>query len=234
LIDVNVQVHPGEIVGVAGVAGSGQRELCEVALGLRPVVAGEVRVGAPVAVRVDGGGRAAVRAAIRAGVVGVPEDPVAEAVVADLSVLAHMVLDGRPAPRRGGDIDWKAVARRTDAADSAIGLHLVDRRRRLAELSGGNIQRVMLTRAFGQDSALVVAAYPSRGLDIANTRRTQELLLGRAAAGAGVLVVSEDLDELLSLCDRLIVMYCGRVTGTVAAAGADRRSVGRLMLGAAS
>ena len=229
LIDITLRVFPGEIVGVAGVAGSGQRELCEVALGLRPVTGGTVLAGgAPL------GGRNSVRTAIDAGVVGVPEDPVTDTVVGNLTVLQHMVLDGRPAPRNGVNIDWKAVGERTTAANERVGLRIADQKRRVAELSGGNIQRVMLTRAFGQESTLVVAAYPSRGLDIANTRRTQELLRERAEAGAGVLVVSEDLDELLALCDRLVVMYSGRCTGTVSAATADRQSVGRLMLGASA
>jgi len=80
----------------------------------------------------------------------------------------------------------------------------------------------------------VVAAYPSRGLDIANTRRTQEVLLEHRERGAGVLVVSEDLDELLSLADRIAVMHDGHVVGVVDAAGADRMSIGRLMLGGAA
>jgi simple sugar transport system ATP-binding protein len=105
--------------------------------------------------------------------------------------------------------------------------------RTVAELSGGNIQRVILTRALGEDAALIVAAYPSRGLDVANTRRTQELLLERAAAGAGVLVVSEDLDELISLSDRIAVMHDGHLAGVVEAAGADRMAIGALMLGGA-
>jgi ABC-type uncharacterized transport system ATPase subunit len=228
LKEVTVRVYPGEVVGVAGVAGSGQRELCEVALGLRSVTAGQVHSGAA------GSRGTGVRGAIDAGVVGVPEDPVADSVVPGLSVLAHMVLDGRRPPRRGLNIDWKTVSEQTTAADERVGLRLAPQHRLVDELSGGNIQRVMLTRALGQDSTVVVAAYPSRGLDIANTRRTQELLISRRDAGAGVLVVSEDLDELMSISDRIVVMYDGRVTGTVEAATADRQSLGRLMLGGAA
>ena len=211
---VDLTVRPGEILGVAGVAGSGQRELCEVALGLRPTTAGSVRAAG--------------------GAVAIPEDPVADSVVPGLSVLEHMVLDGRPAPRRGLGIDWKAVATRTDEMDNRVGLRIAPRHRMLGALSGGNIQRVLLTRELGQETALVVAAYPSRGLDIANTRRTQEVLLGHRDRGAGVLVVSEDLDELLSLADRIAVMHDGHVVGVVDAAGADRMSIGRLMLGGAA
>ncbi len=223
---VDLDVHPGEIVGVAGVAGSGQKELCEVALGLRATVAGSVRVGENTG--------PAVREAIAAGAVAVPEDPVADSVVAGLTVLEHMVLDGHPPPRRGLGIDWRAVATRTDDRDRRVGLRIAPQHRLLGDLSGGNIQRVVLTRELGQDAALVVAAYPSRGLDIANTRRTQEMLLEHRSRGAGVLVVSEDLDELLSLSDRIAVMHDGRVVGIVDANGADRMSLGRLMLGGAA
>lgn len=225
---VDLEVYPGELVGIAGVAGSGQRELCEVALGLRPVSAGAVRVGGPTTTPLT------ARSAIERGVVAVPEDPVADSVVPRLTVLQHMVLDGRPAPRRGLSIDWRAVAARTRAVDERVGLRIAPQHRLLADLSGGNIQRVLLTRELGQEAALVVAAYPSRGLDIANTRRTQEVLLGHRERGAGVLVVSEDLDELIALADRIAVMHDGHVVGVVEARGADRMSIGRLMLGGAA
>lgn len=209
---VDLDVYPGELVGVAGVAGSGQKELCEVALGLRPVTSGSVDVG-------DG------------AAVAVPEDPVADSVVPGLTVLEHMVLDGRAVPRRGLGVDWPAVGARTAVLDERVGLHMAPTRRTLSSLSGGNIQRVLLTRELGQDAALVVAAYPSRGLDVANTRRTQELLLEHRARGAGVLMVSEDLDELIAVADRIAVMHDGHVVGVVDTADADRMSLGRLMLG---
>jgi simple sugar transport system ATP-binding protein len=103
--------------------------------------------------------------------------------------------------------------------------------RRVESLSGGNVQRVMLTRALTADAvSLLVAAYPSRGLDIASVRETQQLLLERRADGAAVLMVSEDLDELLLVADRIVVLHDGRVAGIVDAAGADRQQIGKLML----
>lgn len=227
LHDISLTVRPGELVGIAGVAGSGQRELCEVALGLRAITGGSVTIGGTAL-----GGRT-VTAALRAGAVGVPEDPVDDSVVHGLTVLEHMVLDGRQIPRKRLGIDWAAVRRRTTDADARAGLRIAGLHRKVAELSGGNIQRVILTRTLADDSTLVVAAYPSRGLDIANTRRTQELLLQRKDAGAGVLVVSEDLDELMSISDRIAVMHAGHLAGVVDAADADRFLLGRLMLGGA-
>jgi len=223
---ISFEVRPGELVGVAGVAGSGQRELCEVALGLRSTTAGRVRVA--------GGDVRKPGDAIRAGAVSVPEDPVADAVVSRLSVLEHMALDGRRLPRRGVGIDWGKVRGRTDAANESMRLRIAPKHRRVSELSGGNIQRVVLTRELSIESSLVVAAYPSRGLDVANVRRTQEILLERRRAGVALLVVSEDLDELMAISDRIVVMHDGHISGIVDYADFDRQHIGRLMLGGAA
>ena len=121
-----------------------------------------------------------------------------------------------------GDYDDEPVAERLSMA-------ALDRR--VSSLSGGNVQRVMLTRAFTADHVTVlVAAYPSRGLDVASVRETQQLLLERRAAGVGVLMVSEDLDELLMVADRIVVLHDGEVAGIVTSDGADRQLIGRLML----
>jgi len=224
---VSLQVRPGEVLGVAGVAGSGQKELCEVALGLRAPTQGAVHVAGA------DGDRPGPAAVLRAGTVAVPEDPVADAVVGRMTVLEHMALDGSPLPRRGVGIDWATVRRRAGELDERVGLQMAPVHRRLAELSGGNLQRVLLTRELGRPAALVVASYPSRGLDIANTRRTQEALLEQRAAGAGVLLVSEDLDELLALADRVLVLREGQVAGVADAGSTDRMAIGRLMVGGA-
>ena len=222
LKDITLFVYPGELVGVAGVAGSGQRELCEVAVGLRGPTSGSVQVtGVSVSSPKDAAG---------AGAVCVPEDPVADSVVSRLTVLAHMPLDGREIPPRGLGVAWAAIKSRTTDADARLGLRMAPQHRKLAELSGGNIQRVILTRELAVDSTLVVAAYPTRGLDAANVRRTQEVLLEARARGAGVLMVSEDLDELMSMADRIVVMHDGHISGEVPAAAFDRRRLGQLMV----
>jgi len=225
LADVNLTVAAGELVGVAGVAGNGQRELYEVALGLLTPTSGEVRIAGEAV-----GGSAAARLAIAAGATGVPEDPITDAVVPGLSVSEHVALTDLSSFRRGIGIDWKGVRRALAGLDEQTGLEVADARRVVATLSGGNIQRVMLVRALGGPAKLIVAAYPCRGLDVASTRRTQELLLEQRASGCGVLLISEDLDELLELSDRLAVLHAGRLAGIVDPAGADRYDIGRLML----
>ena len=223
LSGIELHVNRGELVGVAGVAGSGQRELCEVALGLRPPRTGTVLVGGR---RISGPADA-----LSAGAVSVPEDPVADSVVNRLTVLEHMVLDGRRPPGKRLGLDWGAVRTRTTQADEKLGLRIAPAARRVSELSGGNIQRVILTRELSVEASLVVAAYPSRGLDIANARRTQEILLECRDAGAGVLMISEDLDELMSMADRIVVMHDGHVSGELTSEDFDRLEIGRLMIG---
>ncbi len=225
LANVDLDVRAGELMGVAGVAGSGQRELAEVALGLRPPTGGTVVIGDTELARPT------PSAGMEAGAVGVPEDPRAEAVVEGMTVLEHMVLGGIPPGRRGLGIDWPKVRRDLAAHTAAERLEMAGADRVVSQLSGGNIQRVMLARALGRPSNLVVASYPSRGLDVAMTRATQRLLLEARDGGAGVLMISEDLDELLEMSDRIAVMHDGHVVGVVTTAGADRAEIGRMMTG---
>ena len=227
LEDISLTVHAGELVGVAGVAGNGQRQLFEVALGLEAPTTGSVSIaGSPLA-----GGPAA---AIGAGAVGVSEDPVADEVVPGLSIRDHVALGDLSAYRKGIGIDWARVSSVLAERDERTALQLAAHHRVVATLSGGNIQRVMLVRALGEQVSLVVAAYPVRGLDIAATRRTHELLLEQRAGGAAVLLISEDLDELLALSDRIAVLHAGRLAGVVKPAETDRYEIGRLMLEGAS
>jgi simple sugar transport system ATP-binding protein len=221
---IDLTVRAGELVGVAGVAGNGQRELFEVALGLLSPSAGTVAVGGQL-LRSN-----AARAALRSGAVGIPEDPVSDAVVPGLSVAEHIALADLSAFRKGVGVDWRQVRNRLEGLDKSTNLRVAAGGRVVTTLSGGNIQRLMLVRALGAPVNLIVAAYPCRGLDIASTRRTQELLLQQRADGAGVLLISEDLDELMELSDRLLVLHGGRMAGVVDPRDVDRYAIGRLML----
>ena len=226
LHDVTFLVQPGELVGVAGVSGNGQRELLDAVLGVLPLTSGSIHIAGK-----DIGRTGRPRNALRAGAVIVPEDPVNDAVVGGLAILEHLALNGRPLPTSGPRIDWRSVRDHVGGNDISERLHLAPLDRQVTTLSGGNIQRVILTRTFlVDDPKLVVVAYPSRGLDIASVRATQQLLLERREAGAGVLMVSEDLDELLALADRILVLHDGHLAGIVEPATTDRQAIGRLML----
>jgi general nucleoside transport system ATP-binding protein len=225
---VTLTVARGEVVGVAGISGSGQLELAEAALGLRSVRAGTLEV---LGTTLRSRGAAT---ALDAGAVGISEDPIATDVVEDLTVTQHMALSRIHVPKHGLGYDWKALDRHVRTRHEAEVLKLAEGSRRVSTLSGGNIQRVMLVRALAGDPGLIVAAYPTRGLDLANVLATQELLLAHAAAGAGVLLISEDLDELFVLSDRIIVLHQRRLVASLDPAATSRHDVGRLMLGRAA
>jgi simple sugar transport system ATP-binding protein len=217
-------VHAGEVLGVAGVAGNGQRELADVAVGARAPEHGEVRVGER---RPRAGDPAAFRAA---GVVGVAGDPLREFVVPGLSVAEHAALWMSAAGASGrGRFDSRKAAVALAQLSCRTGMQLAPASRRLSLLSGGNIQRVLLALAFGSEASVIVLSYPTRGLDVRTTEITRSLILNARDSGAGVLLVSEDLDELLALSDRVAVVAGGLCTGVLDRDTADRRRIGELM-----
>lgn len=227
LRDVDLRVDRGEWIGVAGVAGSGQRELYEAVLGLRPTKGGQIHVGGRLVHSND------PKSALAAGAVGVPEDPIADGVVPGLSVLQTLSL-GRKPDRQGLRIDWNATRRWAHSLPALDALAVADLDRPVSTLSGGNIQRVFLARALSSDARLLVLAYPSRGLDIATVRTGLAMVRERCLDGAGVLMISEDLDELLAVCDRIVVLHDGHALPAVNTAETDRRRLGQMMLGAAA
>ena len=223
LTDVSIEVRAGEIVGVAGVSGNGQTELVEILSGMRQPSGGSVLVG-----ETDLTGADPARM-MRAGVGRIPEDRHAS-LVGDLSVAYNLVLERLDDFRSGGRIDERGV--RDHAAEL---IQRFDIRARpddpVATLSGGNIQKVLLARVLSRDPRLLVVSQPTRGLDVGATEYVRAQLLARRAAGAAILLVSEDLDELLALSDRLAVMYEGRIVGEMAAADSDIERLGMLMAG---
>ncbi len=228
LKDITLQVRAGEILGIAGVSGNGQRELAEVITGLRPTTAGTIRIGGA---RLAAGGP---RAAIDLGVAYVPEDRMGTAIAPDLSIAENLMLKSYRGKARG----WGPVlSRRKAIANAQEMMARFDVRAPgpttlVRQLSGGNIQKVVLARELSCQPRLVVAASPTRGLDVGATQYVRRVLAGTAAAGVGVVMVSEDLDEIFELSDRIAVFYAGRVVGTLKATEADRHRVGLMMAGA--
>jgi general nucleoside transport system ATP-binding protein len=223
LSDVSVEVRAGEIVGVAGVSGNGQTELAEVLAGMRQPTGGSVAVAG---VELAGADPARV---MRAGVGRIPEDRHAS-LVEGLSVAYNLVLERLDDFRRGGRIDERRVRQHA--------IELIERfdiRARpddpVGTLSGGNLQKVLLARVLSRDPRVLVVSQPTRGLDVGATEYVRSQLLARRDQGAAVLLVSEDLDELLALSDRLVVMYEGRIVGEMDVAAADVERLGMLMAG---
>jgi ABC-type uncharacterized transport system ATPase subunit len=225
LHELDLTVARGEIVGVAGVAGNGQRELVDLLTGAaRPEEGTLLMGGTPL----DAAGPRDFR---QAGIVSVSADPIREFVVPGLSVAEHGALWTAAGGRQRLRFDVRRAADRLREAAARIGLPIAPPERRLEVLSGGNIQRVVLTLAFDEPAALLVVSYPTRGLDVRTTERTRALLLEARASGDAVILVSEDLDELLALSDRILVLHHGRVAGVVDAESANRQSLGQLMTG---
>lgn len=229
LKQVSLGVAPGEIVGIAGVSGSGQKELGDALLGLRRPRAGRIVF--------DGQDATHWSTArwLAAGVACVPEDPLASGAVGSLSVLENLALGNRAVAARPAwlPLDWAAVRQGVEQLAARFRLKLPRFDVPIETLSGGNVQRVVFARELARAPRLLIAYYPSRGLDIAGVHVVHEVLRACRDSGAAILLISEDLDELVQLSDRLAVMYHGAIVGVMRAADADLLHVGLLMTGGA-
>lgn len=223
LDDVTFNINEGELVGVAAVAGNGQSELVSVLSGMTQPSSGEVRLRGK---RVSGLPPARLAAL---GIGRIPEDRF-EAVIGDLTVRENLTLEHLGAFTRAGHLNSRAIA---EEADRLIAEYQVKAKPtdRVRTLSGGNVQKIILARTLSREPDFVVAAQPTRGLDVGATAYVHERLLEQRARGAAVLLVSEDLDEVLRLADRVLVMYGGRIVGDLRADEADVERIGLLMAG---
>jgi simple sugar transport system ATP-binding protein len=228
LNDVSFRVASGEIVGVAGVEGNGQRALGDLLSSLVPVAGGEVLVdGAHVTSR-----RAGAMAA--AGVAVIPEDRHDSGVVLDMTVAENLVMV------RPGDVADHGVISRDRLADRAhqliekFGIQCAGPDAPLWTLSGGNQQRVVLARELSHSPRVLVAAQPTRGLDVGAIEYMTHQLTETAANGVGVLLISSELEEILDLSHRIIVMSRGSIVGEMARDAIDLDRLGLLMGGAAA
>lgn len=237
LVDVSFTVNQHEILGVAGVAGNGQRELAEVITGLRPVSGGQILLGT------ENITNRPPRRAIDLGLSHVPEDRMHTGLIANMSVSENLILKDyrRPPLSRLGFLIQKAMQRFSDRLIQEFEIATPSRETAIKGLSGGNLQKAILAReitAGGGPSLLsgelvMVAVHPTRGLDIGATEWVQRKLLEQRQQGAAILLISEDLDELLAVSDRIAVMYEGRIMGIVVAEEADVEEIGLMMAGTA-
>ncbi len=230
LRDVELDVRAGEIVGVAGIAGNGQRELGDLVLGAIPCVGGTKRLFGVDATRWS------VERVRDAGVAFIPENPLAFALAPRLSLEENMALGDldRYTLRGGLGLDWGRVRTDLVRALEHIGVRNAPLRRPVVTLSGGNVQRFIFARELAREPRLLVALYPTKGLDVRTAAAAQEQLLSAREGGAGVLLISQDLSELLALSDRLVVLREGRVVGALAPERTTAYDVGRLMTGVAA
>jgi general nucleoside transport system ATP-binding protein len=224
---VSLTICSGEIVGVAGVAGNGQRELAETIVGMRPATAGTVRVRGQVLRNGD------PRDAIESGVAYVPEDRLGTGVAPGLSVASNVVLKSyRGAPVSSGPmLRFRRIRELAEGLIDRYDVRTSGPHVPAWQLSGGNLQKVVLGREFSGEPAVLVAASPTRGLDVSGIETVHSYLRDAAARGVGVLLISEDLDEILALADRIAVMYEGAIVGERDARLATVEDLGLVMAG---
>jgi general nucleoside transport system ATP-binding protein len=227
LAGVDLAVLEGEILGLAGVAGNGQRALAEVVVGLRDVRAGRVLLAG------EDVSAWPVRRRIEAGIGYCPEDRLRFGVAAALSVQDNLIAKSYDQAPVGGRflLDRRGARRYAEELASRFDIRGADLDAPVSALSGGNLQKVVLAREISANPRLLVAAQPTRGLDLGAADATRRLLIEQRDAGRGILLISEDLDELIRLSDRIAVIYEGRITGTFPAHRADEEEIGLLMAG---
>ncbi|MGE5140834.1 MAG: ABC transporter ATP-binding protein, partial [Rudaea sp.] len=224
---ISLQVRSGEILGVAGVAGNGQSELAQVITGLRKISAGHIRVHGE-----ELGNRTALKA-LETGVAHIPEDRAGVGSAPSLSVAENLIMKSyRRAPIADGFRINQKKARQTAEnlkREYQIATPSIDTQARL--LSGGNLQRLILAREITTKPRLMVAVHPTRGLDVGATEAVHRLLLQQREARAAILLISEDLDEILALADRIAVIYEGEIVGTETGVKPDIEKIGLMMAG---
>jgi len=224
--NVSFTVKKGEIFGITGVSGNGQRELAEVVAGLRRRSSGTVAIAGRTVRSGD------PEDAIRAGLSYVPEDRLGTGLVPDLSISDNLVLKNAWAPpySRFGIVDQRAVKALAVRLISQFGI-AGQPQSLVGQLSGGNAQKVLLARELTSEPKVLMAGTPTRGLDVSATDVVRRLLIEAAKSEIGVLLISEDLDEVLELCDRIGVMYKGKIVGIVDRRLATPDSLGLMMTG---
>ena len=228
--ELSLKVRSGEIVGVAGISGNGQKELVEVLLGQRRFLSGKISVnGAPY--------RATRTEMLEQKVFSLPEEPLHNACIAGMSIAENMALRNfdSPAMRRPGWlINRTAIRKRAQKLISAFNVSPALPERPIGTLSGGNVQRAVLARELAESASVLIAANPVFGLDFSAVSDIQARILAAREQGAAILLISEDLDELLELADTVLVMANGCIVHVTAASSSDRTTLGRYMAGHAS
>jgi simple sugar transport system ATP-binding protein len=226
---VSFRVRAGEIVGIAGVQGNGQTELVRALTGMRAPLSGSIRVGGE---EVAG---ASPRHMHKLGVAHVPEDRLRHGLVTSFTVAENMVLDSyhsRPYSR-GMVMDWGKTREEARRLVEQFDVRTPSIEVKAANLSGGNQQKVIVAREFGRpDVKLAIASQPTRGLDVGSIEYIHSQIVGQRDRGAAILIVSTELDEVMALSDRLLVMYRGKVVAELDPKQVSPADVGLYMAGA--
>jgi simple sugar transport system ATP-binding protein len=224
---ITLSLHSHEILGVAGVAGNGQKELFEVLAGVRRAEAGEVTyAGANIANLSPGQVR-------QLGLAYIPADRLSQGLVPEFTVAENLILGQQRAPtfRRGPFLDRERMARAAKSLIASFGIVTPSPNHVTRNLSGGNSQKVILARELSRNPRCLIASQPTRGLDVGVIEYLHRRLLNGRDAGMAILLISEDLDEILNLSSRIAVIFKGQITGIIDSREARREQIGMLMAG---
>ncbi len=224
---VSLSVRAGEILGVAGVSGNGQRELAEAIFGLRPVESGEIEIGG---VRAFAPAPKSIRSM---GLAFVPEERMKDGVIGEFTVAENLVLvdHGSPPFSRWGFLRFGAIIEKSKKLVERYSVKTPMLETLTRNLSGGNMQKVVIAREFSCGAQILIVSQPTRGIDVGAAEYVHEQLLGQSAGGTAILLISEDLDEVLTMADRVAVIFRGRVMDQLPRSEATAVRVGRLMMG---
>lgn len=224
---IDLTVHAGEILGIAGVAGNGQKELMEVIIGIRPVESGTVGIRGKNTLKMS------TRQILDQGVAHIPSDRIKQGVVMDFSVSENLILghEWKKPFCQGLTLHEKSVQAFAGRGIADFEIYTPSANHRVKYLSGGNIQKVILARELGHAPTLLLADQPCRGLDVGVIEYVHQQLLKRRSEGMGILLISEDLDEIFTLSDRIAVIYKGKILGQFKTEEVRRDQVGLLMAG---
>ena len=227
---VSFEVKSGEIVGIAGVQGNGQTELVEAVTGLRPALSGVVEIAGNDVTHAD------PRTVHNLSVAHVPEDRQRSGLVLKFTVAENMVLNTYHAePYSAGlSMDWDESRRVAEKLVEQYDVRTPSIDVQMSNLSGGNQQKVIVAREFGRDVKLVVASQPTRGLDVGSIEYIHERIVEERDQGAAILIVSTELDEVMALSDRILVMYSGRVVAELDPKAVSAADIGLYMAGSAA
>lgn len=224
LRDISFEIKKGEIFGVAGVDGNGQKELAEALAGMRSIEKGSLTFASTDCTAYKRKRR------IGLGISYVPEDRMTTGLVTELNAYENVILNDYRRTK-GPFINWKNVRRLSLGLIEKYDVRLADIENPVKMMSGGNIQKLLLAREIESDPKLIIAVYPMRGLDIGATNYIRRLILEQSEKGKAVLLISEDLEELLAMSNRVAVLHGGEIMGIVKPKETTREEIGLMMAG---
>ena len=227
LKDVNLEVFSGEILGIAGVSGNGQRELAEVISGLRKIESGKLYLEGEDVTHCDAGQLTEKMMSY------IPEERMRDGMIKNFTIAENMILREHHQPKfsRNGFLKLKEIQSHTQQLVEQYQIKTPSQKTLIKTLSGGNIQKALLARELSRKPRVIIAAQPTRGLDIGAAEYVREQLINQRNNGTALVLISEDLDEIFALSDRIAVIYEGKILQVLQREKATRESVGLLMAG---